>query len=438
MVFGVILVAAVIISMIQSTAFSQAAGGRESLARVRAYWAARAGLEETIAKLEADTQDPNQNDAFQVLSDMTQVATGSVNSATWRIASTDGKKEVLGPADAHAKININSPDTSVLLNIEPFMSESTVDSIKDWIDSDDDINPQGAEVGYYQTLESGYEARNSAFRSIIELELVADVDQRDVRGEDWNQNGVLDPNEDDGDLSWPPDNADGILDRGWSGILTASSVDGGLAASGQAPVDLKTAAASDVVARTQMSNDQAKVVLDYFTNVSTAKLSDFLSQNLTQIQRRTQQAMGQTTTTQPGATRSTIEALTTDQLKLLFNECVAGAPEAGKSYPGKLNVNTCSAESLQYLPNMTADLADAIIAERSARSDGFTSIVDLLQVSGMTRRTLAQFYDQICVRSNVFTVTSRGRDDKTGLEVEIQADLNRSTLPVSISGVLVR
>ena len=33
-----------------------------------------------------------------------------------------------------------------------------------------------------------------------------------VRGEDWNLNGRLDPNEDDGDISYPPDNSDGKLD----------------------------------------------------------------------------------------------------------------------------------------------------------------------------------------------------------------------------------
>jgi type II secretory pathway component PulK len=434
LVFGVIVVAAVIIGMIQSTAFSQAAAGRESLARVRAYWAARAGLEETIAKLEAATEDPNQTNAFQAMDDMVQVATGTVAGASWRIASTDGKREVLGPTDAHSKININSPNSEVLLNIEPFMSESAVDSIKDWIDSDDDLNLQGAEVGYYQTLEFGYDPRNAPMCSIAELELVADIEQTDVRGEDWNLNGVLDPNEDDGDLSWPPDNADGVLDQAWSGILTASSVDGGLAASGEKPLDLKTAAEGDLTSRIGVSSDQAKVIVDYVASSDTAALGDFIRRDLQQLRTQTQQAQGQ----QQGGAQTRVDPLTTDQLKLLIDECVMGAPEAGVVYPGKLNVNTCAAETIEYLPGMTPELADAIIAERAGKSDGFTSIVDLLEVPGMTRRQLAQLNDLLCVRSNVFTVTSRGRDDKTGLEVEIQAELNRTSLPVTLTGVLVR
>ena len=435
LVFGVIVIAAVIIGMIQSSAYGQAGAGREAMSRVRAHWAARAGLEETIARLEAATEDPNQDNAYQALDDMTQAATGRVAGASWRIASTDGTREVLGPADAHAKINVNSPDSSVLLNIEPFMTESAVDSIKDWVDADDDINLQGAELTYYLTLENGYRPRNAPMRSIAELELVADIEQRDVRGEDWNLNGVLDPNEDDGDLSWPPDNADGILDQGWSGILTASSVDGGLAASGQAPLDLSAATEADVAARLAISVDQAKVIVEYVANASAPTMGDFIRRDLNQLRQLTARQQGQQVNQ-----RDRVTPLNTDELRLLIDEAGIGpGPDAGAGrLPGKLNINTCAAETVQYLPGMTPELADAIIAERSGKAGGFTSIVDLLEVPGMSRAQLAQLNDLLCVRSNVFSVTCRGRDDTTGVEVEIRADLDRSTLPVSLSGVMVR
>jgi hypothetical protein len=38
----------------------------------------------------------------------------------------------------------------------------------------------------------------------------------------------------------------------------------------------------------------------------------------------------------------------------------------------------------------------------------------------------------------VYIVTSRGRDELTGLEVEIVATLDRSTLPVVLREVMVR
>jgi type II secretory pathway component PulK len=106
-VFGVIIVAAVVLGMLQATAFSQAAAGRESLGRVRAQWAARAGVEATLARLEYDTLNPDANDSMKVMDDMVDVAEGQLEGSTYRIATTIGKKEYLGPADAHAKLNIN-------------------------------------------------------------------------------------------------------------------------------------------------------------------------------------------------------------------------------------------------------------------------------------------------------------------------------------------
>jgi hypothetical protein len=38
----------------------------------------------------------------------------------------------------------------------------------------------------------------------------------------------------------------------------------------------------------------------------------------------------------------------------------------------------------------------------------------------------------------VYVVTSRGRDRRTGLETEIVATLDRSTVPVTIQELLVR
>src|SRR5204863_5328786 len=94
-----------------------------------------------------------------------------------------------------------------------------------------------------------------------ELDLIAGVDPQLVRGEDWNLNGILDPSEDDGDVSWPPDNADGKLDAGWSEFLTTYSVDGGLSLTGQKKLDLRTASASDVAKVADLDKDQADAVV---------------------------------------------------------------------------------------------------------------------------------------------------------------------------------
>ena len=50
----------------------------------------------------------------------------------------------------------------------------------------------------------------------------------------------------------------------------------------------------------------------------------------------------------------------------------------------------------------------------------------------------AQLYDVLDVRSNVYICRSLGRDSATGIEIEIIATLDRSTLPVVIREVRVR
>lgn len=429
MVFAVIALAAIIIGMIQTSAFGQATAGREALARVRAQWAARAGLESMIATLEWSTENPDLGSAFTLMDDFVAVSTGELDGATYRIATFEESREVLGPADAHSRLNINRLTRDQLLTIEPLMSEDVADSILDWIDTDDDTNPLGAELGYYAGLPYPYEPRNAPMRSILELELVAGVDARDVRGEDWNLNGLLDPNEDDGDESWPPDNADGILDRAWSGVLTASSLDGALAPSGEAKIDLQSADAGEIVQRVKADSNQAQAIVDYVASNPNATMRDFIVRDLRQLAQQAGGGGGQTVR---------IDNLTREQLGLLLDEATVGPAESGAYIPGKLNINTCPAKTLEYLPQITPEVADAIIAERSARPDGFVSLADLLSVPGIGRRQLAAIYELLCVRSNVYEVTCRGRDARTGIETEIRAVLDRSTLPVVLQEVSVR
>jgi len=64
--------------------------------------------------------------------------------------------------------------------------------------------------------------------------------------------------------------------------------------------------------------------------------------------------------------------------------------------------------------------------------------MDMLDVPAVTSEVLAGLYPRLDVRSNVFVVTSRGTDTGTGLEVEIVATIDRSTLPVLIKEIRLR
>ena len=105
---------------------------------------------------------------------------------------------------------------------------------------------------------------------------------------------------------------------------------------------------------------------------------------------------------------------------------------------GKLNINTCSRDTIEHLAGIDPVLSDVILLERDARPQGFLNIADLLEVPAINRARLATLYPLLCVRSNVYVVNCRGKDENTGLEVEITAVLDRSTLPVTIRDMLVK
>jgi len=416
LVLWIVGIAVVMLAVVESAAYRQGAAGREALGEVRARWAARAGVETAIAVAEYSAQNPDQFDAYAVFDEIDAAGEAELpGGAAFRLSYTSPRGEIIGALDAHAKLNINLMTQEDLMLL-PSMTEDTADAILDWIDEDEDVRPLGAEDAYYLSNPFPYIARNGFFRSIAELELVAGALPEVVRGEDWNLNGRLDPNEDDGDASWPPDNADGKLDAGWSGILTASSVDGGLAASGQARLDLTTATSDQVAQRLGIEAAQADAIIDYATG-SNAAMGEFIRTDLARLA--------------PSSSGLPPTPLTTDQLALLLDECSIG--NAGGTTPGRLNINTCDAESLEYLSGLDPSLADSIVAERSARTNGFKSIVDLLDVPGMTRARLTRISRFLDTRSNALVVSSRGRDPTTGTEVEILATINRSTIPSTIT-----
>lgn len=424
-----VALAAIVLTSLQSVSHRQAVAGRMAVARVRAYWAARAGVEAQIAALTADTLSPSESSAFQVMDDLAAAARGELLLSAYSVTHLENGQTRDGALDAHARININtmSPDSLLLL---PDMDEATADAIVDWIDDDDEPNELGAEEGQYASKKFPYKPRNAPMRSLRELELVLGVRAESVRGEDWNLNGRLDPSENDGDLSWPPDNADGQLDGGWSEHLTAVSDSGlgpGYGPSGQPRLDLSTATADDVAKRLTIESSQADAIANHVSTGGT--LVDFIDTPLSQL--------STTGTTQLNGQQPQVADLTTEQLGNLLAETYVPEEIIGPR-TGKLNINTVDQTTLEYLAEMTAGVADAIITERNARSGGFVRLTDLLDIPAVDQSVLAELYPYIDVRSEVFIATSRGRDEASGVEIEIQAVLDRSTVPVVIRDLSVR
>ncbi|MFQ5590263.1 MAG: general secretion pathway protein GspK [Phycisphaerae bacterium] len=144
---------------------------------------------------------------------------------------TDDEKFIrFGITDESAKLNLNEATESQLLTLvaaavgddEELYPRDIVDAILDWRDSDTEARSEAGdtESEYYRSLDTPYRVKNAPFDTVEELLLVKGVTPRVLYGEDYDRNGLLTPNERDGDESFPPDNQDDVLDRGLYPYLT--------------------------------------------------------------------------------------------------------------------------------------------------------------------------------------------------------------------------
>jgi type II secretory pathway component PulK len=445
-VLWAIAIAAVVVAATQLVAFRTASVGREAVARVQARWAARAGIEESIAILEYHAQKPDADDALVVYKDLAAAADGQLDTGSWTIRHTQDGVERPGPLDEGAKANLSRLQRGQLINI-PNMSFDVVDSILDWRDADRDVQGMGAEADYYLNRNMPYEPRNAPFRNLAELELVAGCWPEYVRGEDANLNGRLDPNEDDGSVSPPDDNANGFLDAGWSSLLTAYTTLSPIGPSGEEKLKLKEAAPEDLISRLGVDQAQATALAQY-AKTPNATLESLLIADLGTLaqgggsrggrgatpaaggSRQSGRSTGGGGAAAGGAANSAIKPLDTNQLRLILRE--ATLDDFTKPVPGKTNINTAPLEVLKDVLNIDSYTVDAIVNFRAGKAGGITSLVDLLGSNKITPQVLAGLARDLDVTSNVFTVTSRGRSATTGLEVEITAVVDRSVLPARI------
>lgn len=222
--------------------------------RLQARLAAEAGVDAVRLLLRVDRYDvnrwfnnPEELHRIIVWSPETDSTTWGTNeelddgAVAYRFSivaddSTDDEKYIrFGITDASASVNLNEATEDQLLilmrevaggdeEIDPHL---IVNAILDWRDADS--VPRGeaadAEGEYYRTLDQPYRVKNGPFDTVEELLLVKGVTAKILFGEDIDRNGLLSPNEDDGDATFPPDNSDGVLNRGLYPYLTVLSAE---------------------------------------------------------------------------------------------------------------------------------------------------------------------------------------------------------------------
>jgi len=174
-----------------------------------------------------------------------------------------------------------------------------------------------------------------------------------------------------------------------------------------------------------LSTAQSQAIIEYAQQPA-ATIWDFIITPLSTIARNSQ--------TLPDS----IPDLDLDEIQDLLDEATLFSADDGP-IPGRLNLNTCQRDTLRLVTSIDATTADILLLERNARGGaGFASLFELLDIPGVSTRSLAVLSPFIDVRPNSYVVTVRGRDDATGIEVEIIATIERSALPVPISEMMIQ
>jgi DNA uptake protein ComE-like DNA-binding protein len=197
-----------------------------------------------------------------------------------------------------------------------------------------------------------------------------------------NLNGRLDPNEDDGDDSYPPDDRNGKLDPGLWAFTTVWSFDRNEAADGAPRVNINAAAVQEMIdAGLEPAEAQAiqiqRTLAGSFT--STAQLLGNPAGMMAPI-------------LSPDRFRQLADLLT------IFD---------GNRVPGLVNVNTAPKPVLMALPGMTSAIADGIIAHRNAAGTDLSSVAWLLDVA--QPQEFQPFAGALTVRSYQFRMHAVGR-----------------------------
>ncbi len=169
-----------------------------------------------------------------------------------------------GLVDESSKINLNSilgygldeTQTRTILMYLPNMTEDIADAILDWLDEDDVPREFGVESEYYESQSPPYKSANGGLKSLDELLQVAGVTPDLLYGEDANRNGLLDPNEDDGDASPPFDNGDGNLQLGWQSFLTIDSRESNLDSKNATKININDGLLTDLYDKLEEEFDE--------------------------------------------------------------------------------------------------------------------------------------------------------------------------------------
>jgi DNA uptake protein ComE-like DNA-binding protein len=289
----------------------------------------------------------------------------------------DDREYRYGLTDEAGKINLNTASQEMLLKL-PGMTAELAASIIDWRDTDSDVTAGGAEDEYYLLQPTPYHCKNGPFETVDEILLVKGASEDLLYGEDTNLNGLLDPQENDGDVSEPPDNGDGQLDRGFYDYLTVYSTEANVDSEGNTRINITDASA--------------------LQDLQTLLQETFKEDRALEIMQR----LGTSTTYNSILQFYYRSGMTYKEFSQVADKLTTSSET---TLPGLVNVNTACKEVLLCLPGLEEKDVDDLIAYRTANTSAAgeepNSVAWVTEVLDQTKATGIGQY--ITVHSNQYS-----------------------------------
>ncbi|MFH0980615.1 MAG: hypothetical protein V2A79_03635 [Planctomycetota bacterium] len=396
----------------------------EKLRRV-VVWSATGGLS-TFGEVEPESDKPSAPGTFAPAYRFTIV--GDDPGSDFKVR--------YGITDESAKLNINTATadqlTRLLTQVVPpeVRVEVLVDSLLDWRDQDEVTRPNGAESDHYRQLNVPYRCKSAPFETVEELLMVRGFTGQVLYGEDADRNGLLSPNEDDGETTFPPDNGDGVLNRGLYPYITVHSRDFNKAADNKPRVVL-SGSSPETQARLEefFSAQEATYLLSRASSqrgTSPVKsLTAFLDigpPESTSQPASTNGTGGQASTNGPpdssGGAAGGSSPFTLDDFPRIVDRCTL---KASPELPGLININTAPPVVLRSLGALAEEDIAAIVQRRATLSAETKQTPAWLLTQGVLDKTKYDaIADFVTARGLQFTVETVGYGDHIGARTRLQ------------------
>jgi len=354
-----------------------------------------------------------------------------------------------GVVDEGSKLNVNAlvaMDPSqggvaynALISL-PNMTDQIAYSIIDWIDTDDNTSPGGAEDDYYMGLNPPYHCKNGPLNSIEELLLVQGVTPWLLFGDDLNRNGQQDANE---------TASQGAFSFGWAPYITIYSHESNNDPTGNPRVYVNSNNLQTLLTSLQTAlgdNNLAAYIIAYRmygpyngTGNATGNSSQ-LVQAVTQAVANGGMNAKQRISSIWSLLNSQIAIPDSNGNNVIYASLLTSAnlstalaeltTSQSATIVGRINVNTASQTVLNALPQMlpntitTADVA-AIIGSQpdptTADDSSYQTTAWLYTTAQLTPAKLAALTPYITATSQVYRIQSVGYFDKGGPMSRIEA-----------------